>query len=417
MLSIFRKIKIKYTILNKTTTLSKKDFLKEKDLRHFKSLFGLALISKDETKVEKVLDIFLTSNFSKIDRERKREFISEILFSTFKHNDIYKIDMVSYVISNKFGSLYFNIEKENCKNNLNKIFYYAENSKFKDNEINIKMINILLNANVFSWAFKSFSFERLLEPLLYKSVINKNYLMYDVITDSLNFKANYINKDVKEKASVLALKNKNIDFFKEKNSCNQFMNGNFRGDRNFLINTFNNMLTERDYETADFILNILEKEKEKQPSENYLQLFGDYLHQDDLYDNLKKIIFSKNKRLLKNYVYFINMDCDYIEDLMEKEHGDIFKYPTREFIFRKMSSDKNIEELLKNKVSMEKEEFFKNIEQIIPYEENIYKYFTKKDFTSNMFLLSFYNHSRVLFKRKVKNLNNTASFGSFDFCA
>lgn len=403
-----RKSEFKKNVLDEVYKLSKKDALKEKDLKHFKSLFGLILKSKEFDKMEENLVLFLNSNFSILKSYIRKEFISGLVLSTFKTDDLDKINKVLSVLYDNGYEMDYNEKGFKC--NLDKIFNYAAKSNSK-NETKNQMMKLLLSSSYFTWVLETFSFEKLIEPAIYKAVINRNYSMYEVITDSLNFKANHSGKNVLNKASYLALKNKDLQFFKLKYSRNDFLNYyNKSNAYDFIIESFNKSINEKDFETADFILSELNKMRVN--IDGCFLLLESYYEQYGLYSVFKKIILSENKNLLDNFVNIIKDEFKIFDIHHEFDSNKNFK-SSKEFIFNLMIFNKDIIKMIE--FNKDKESYISKLKELYPEPKDIYRYFKQPNFKYNVFLNDIYEKSDKSFKAKVKKLNSSAIFEKCEF--
>ena len=271
---------------------TKKSSYTTKDLKHFESLYGLILLKQKQILIVKALNSLLknlenNSNYI--------NFISKILLSTFKTKDTYIISKVIHVLSNH--NVFIDKKNKDFQINLYKIFFISVNA-CKEN--NPKLIKIILHSSYFSWIFKDFNFEYLLNPCFYKLLKKNNNNIYYSVINSFISKINYNKERFIENDNIIALKNNNLNFFNNDYSNSiyeeyKFLNKEYSID--FIFNSFFNFIVEHKFAQARNILNL--KKEINHPKFNFFSNKINFIH--SILENTNPFNFDKN--LFENFKY------------------------------------------------------------------------------------------------------------------
>lgn len=365
---------------NEIQAFTKHSSYNKRDLKHFKSLYGLVLLKKQEGFIAEALNAFLTNLKNK---EEYKFFISKLLLSTFKTKNI-------YLISKAFSTVYehhisFYREDKSFKVHMHKMFFIAINSCEGNNAA---LMRILLNHYALSWCFKTFSFENLLTPTIYKSVKEKDYKMYNTIMDSLNMKGNYSNCEVITNASIIALENNYIDFFNQDYSFDIYCNKEYSKEyksAEFLVDNFFKFVQDNKFEAANNTLELAIKTKNS---------YFKFLHNRSYSNNNSKVIstietlIDKNQDLLKKILSKIQDEIHY--NIISDEALNSFNY---QYLYILNKSNINLE----NKIELFSKRYF------MPKSEELIKLFKRVYKTDNQFLNWIYD---ILHSRTQKELSN-----------
>ena len=357
-----------------------KSLYNTKDLKHFESLYGLVLLKKQESLIEEALDTLLINIENS---EKYKLFISKILLSTFKTKDTSLILKCLRTLSKYHIHFYKN--DEGFKTNIHKIFFISMNSS---KDINSKLMSIVLNSDCFSWIVRTFSFENLLEPTIYKAVYNKDYKLYNSIIDSLAMKANYGNYEVIKNSSIIALENSCLDFFDNNYSFDIYCKRKHTNIDNvvkFLRNCLFKFVSENKFEAANNILNFKKEFNNHSFKLFYYSSYTD--NNEDIISVIKQSI-NNDKEFLK--IFMNNIKEEIHNYYFEDEILDNFNY---KYLITLNNSTLNLEE---KKELFDKNYFMPNLDTLISFFKKFYN-------TDNKFLNFIYNKLHYRAKADLAN--------------
>mgnify|MGYP000280057258 CR=1 FL=1 len=364
----------------KIDKFTEKSLYNTRDLNHFESLYGLILLKKQEDLIEYSLNALLKN----INNSKKYKlFISKILLSTFKTKDTCLILKCLHTLSKHHIHFYKN--DEGFKTNIHKIFFISMNSS---KDINSKLMSIVLNSDCFSWIIKTFSFENLLEPSIYKAVYNQDYGLYNSIIKSLTIKANYYNGDIIKNSSIIALENNYLDFFENTYSVDIYCKRkqvNTNNISEFIFSCFFKFVNENKFEAANNILNL--KKEMNNSTFNLLSSSKYSIQNENIISALKSSILH-DKTFLKTFIFNIKEEINnYYYDI---EVLNDFNY---KYLLLLNNSNLSFEE---------KKELF-NKSYFMPDSNVLIDFFKKFYSVDNKFLNFIYNNLHYRVKNDLSN--------------
>lgn len=279
------------------------------ELNLFKSIFGRSLLL-DKTDT---LNVLLESFFNNLKtRENYKYFIADLLLSAFKTKKYDHISSITYIYNKNY--IYFHKNEKCFQKQCHKMFYLAKKDHI--------LMQILLNAYCFSWFIKTFDFDNLIYPVIYSSIKNKEYKMYESVLNSLNYKANHCNRGIYSKSAFIAIKYNNFDFFNECEHSLPVLKDNLKSREErevteYLFKFLNTFVEEKNQKAVQFVLNrMTEMNVSLLSTSNYFRRFDFIIRQ---LKNLKDSDIFKDyiSKLEFDFSLFYSQNVEEIDDLKE----------------------------------------------------------------------------------------------------